>query len=216
MKKIILSVTILAIAFSSTFMACRKENEYSCDEKANSYAAQHKETNQSISRDSLVQLERSTQFAVWRSLSSENKKRIFNEKIDLVISTENLSTAEVTHLNSLKNYYVADLYDSTEKPFLVTWENYAKNTLGWDNNKLTLLVGIWSTPNELVKAAERGGNPAPLPKCSCAWDAGCAGFGDCAVRGGCIGKIGCGLIGTSNCDGTCPEDVRPTGSGSTY
>ena len=113
MKKIILSVTILAIAFSSTFMACRKENEYSCDEKANSYAAQHKETNQSISRDSLVQLERSTQFAVWRSLSSENKKRIFNEKIDLVISTENLSTAEVTHLNSLKNYYVADLYDST-------------------------------------------------------------------------------------------------------
>lgn len=94
---------------------------------------------QNISRDSLVQLDKQLQFAVFRSLTPENKKRIFNEKIDLLLATEDLTIEEEQHLILLRNYYDEEIYEREEgvtHAFLENWESYARLDLNWDDERL--------------------------------------------------------------------------------
>jgi hypothetical protein len=203
---------LTTIAAFVIFFSCRKdEPKFSCDEKAHQYALMHQETNQTISRDSLIKLDRGLQFAVFRSLSAQNKKRIFNEKIDILLVTLDLKEGERTHLLALKNYFDADMYGHNEAtPFVKEWELQAKNTLGWTQNMIQGMVGTWATPEELKAMAARipvntVQNKNLSPVCTCNYDVACSSFGDC--KGGCLKSWdGCGIAGMFTCTGSCPED----------
>ena len=123
------------------FLSCNKKDQpkYSCDEEAHKYAVMYQATNQSISRDSLVKLERGLQFAVFRSLTPANKKRIYNEKIDLILATTDLTSAEREHLQAAKDYDDLSMYEADDNepiPFLEEWEATAKTALGWTDNMI--------------------------------------------------------------------------------
>lgn len=216
MNKIKISFIVAIVGTMTIFSACtKKEPKYSCDEKAHQYAKTHIAANQFITRDSLVKLERGLQFAVFRSLTPENKKRIYNEKIDLLLKTLSLSESEKRHLQSLKDYFETDMYDyGTEPPFLVTWKAKANNTLGWTDNMIQGMVGTWATPEELITMAGIGVLTKKGNDCTCNYDISCAGLGDC--RGPDCSKTqgGCGITGTANCEGNCPEDRIKPGSSS--
>lgn len=214
MKRLtLLLILMVAAGVTFYFTSCKKDPKYSCDEKAHKYAAMHLDASQSIKRDSLVKLERGLQFAVFRSLSPENKKRIFNEKIDILLSTLDLKESERTHLLALKNYFEPNIYGNNEEtPFLQQWELKAKNTLGWTDNMIQGMVGTWATPQELVTMAGFHNMESAVGACTCSYNAGCAWFGDC--KGGCIETWdGCGITGWSKCTGDCPNDRTGISSG---
>jgi len=162
----------------------------------------------------LVKLDRGLQFAVFRSLSPQNKKRIYNEKIDLLLRTLSLSEDEQAHLKVLRDYFEEDMYEyGTEPPFLVAWMAKARNTLHWTDNMIQGMAGTWATPEELVATAGISVLSKKGDDCTCKYDIGCAAFGDC--RGGCKEtQGGCGIASTANCTGNCPEDRIKPGSGS--
>lgn len=220
MKEIRLMASLLLLTIFVSLASCNKGEalKYSCDERAHEYAVMNLEANQEITRDDLVKLERSFQFAVFRSLTPANKKRIFNEKIDLLLTTVNLTTAEKEHLELLKNYNDLSMYESdgAEIPFLVQWEATARTVLGWSDNVIQGMVGTWATPQELITMAGQAINLQVAGKgdCTCLYDMGCAGFGDCKSGSCKTSSGGCGIIGTANCKGNCPEDrIGPSGGG---
>lgn len=215
MNKAKIIVSLMAIIGLAVLYSCTKDkgSRLSCDEKAHKYAVIHQATNQSIGRDSLVKLERGLQFAVFRSLTPQNKKRIYNEKIDLLLATLTLNDNERTHLIALKNFNDLSMYESDdeETPFLTQWELTAKNTLGWTDNMIQGMVGTWATPQELIAMAGQYDKKEKDEDCTCNYDISCAAIGDC--KGGTCDKTqgGCGLVGKMPCTGNCPEDrIKPS------
>jgi hypothetical protein len=125
-----------------------------------------------------------------------------------------LKDNEREHLITLKDYFEPAMYESGEgTPFLKRWETTAKATLGWTDNMIQGMVGTWATPEELKVMAGRSYNMEIKngSACTCKYDIGCAAVGDC--KGGCTMTAGgCGITGTANCTGNCPEDrIKPTG-----
>ena len=205
MKKLSILITSFFLLF--LLFACNKskENLYSCNDLTEEYVQISLTGNQSISRDSLALLPVDTQFAIFRTLTSGNKYRIFQEKIIKLIDEETLTVDEVAHLQSLHDYENFDIYttssDSSADSFLVAWEDFARNDLNWDDQKVFIFVETWLSPNEFDGFAGTAQND-----CNCLYSLGCPGWGHCTYGTNCNipPKGGCGIMGTSNCKGRCP------------
>lgn len=149
-------VNMLLVIFF-LFTACNKDSSriYSCDPRAQEYALINLEVNQDISRDSLANLPFEFQTAVFRSLTSENKLRIFREKIDLVLrDVHELNDSEIDALLDLRNNAPEEIYgkfdEDSQHPFLEAWENSIRNELGWNDTAISIYVASWNTPMELM------------------------------------------------------------------
>ena len=207
--RLVAITTLLFGILAFTIGSCKKEMKYSCDPKAENYAIENMEANQSISRDSLVKLPRIFQFAVFNSLSSANKKRIFNEKIDILLAADSFDIEEKAALLNAKNYSNLEFYNSPDTltdTFLINWQQHAVTVFGWSQDKIQRVLGTWMTGPEIELAAAIYDMADKAFSCSCLYDAGCAGFGDCNRSVSCEKVLGCGLFGSSYCYGTCPED----------
>jgi hypothetical protein len=219
MKRLTL-LLILTVAAGITFYftSCTKDKVYSCDKNLNQYAIQFQDANQSISRENLAKLGIDTQFAIFNSLTSENKTRIFTEKIETLLADESITQADKEHLLKLKNYISPKLYeqdDKIEDPFLKSWQATAFKTLQWDRLKMFLYIETWLTKEEYTLIADVkkkyttiGQSPytdgGSGNSCVCNSRFACSfGFSDC-VTGGCTTTTdGCGIIGSNPCEGTC-------------
>ena len=208
MKKVKILIATKILIFS-LLLGCKKnEVKYSCNPKSHHYALVNLSGNQTISRDSLIRLEKDIQFAVWRSMTTENKKRIFDEKIEKVMADEPLTTLESDFLLTIRNYYQVDMYENPDTTLFNSWEQYAIDTLGWTMNRITAYVGMWATLEEINRELEPGQLPngSTDPDCHCRYDIACSwAYGGCVDTKTCQIKRGCGLLGTSDCKGLCDE-----------
>lgn len=125
-----------------------------------------------------------------------------------------LTEDEIIHLEQLKNYDNLNVYNfdgAVPDSFLVAWEYYAFDNLGWNEEKFETYVGTWMTVGEINSFEPDYTQPISSEQnCTCRSRFGCFGFGSCD-EGGCTipPKGGCGILGTANCIGTCPEDIQP-------
>ncbi|MFT4062002.1 MAG: bacteriocin fulvocin C-related protein [Edaphocola sp.] len=189
--------------------SCKKDPVFSCDEQLNDYAVSTMSEHQAISRDSLAKLGIDTQFAIFNSLSSFNKARIFHEKIDLLISIDSIATDDKVHLSSLNDYLTPAIYnDETLDSFCVNWKSVAFNNLSWDSLKMFTYVETWLSPVEIerytlsVVLPEGGGGSGQACKCNSRFACN-LGLTSC-VTGGCTQTTtGCGFLGDNPCGGIC-------------
>ena len=192
--------------------------QFSCNEKANQYALTNIATNQSISRDSLAKLPYEYQFAVFESLSAQNKHRIFKEKIDHVLSLKNLDNREVAALERLKALDPNEIYNlDQEEPadILWEWEQYVRKELAWSDQTIFEKVGTWLTTEEMQVMASVYSPSEAAGTCTCQSDWSCIWSGSsCNYNAGCnVTQSGCGILGGAKCKGNCgswPLSPGPT------
>lgn len=189
-------------------ISCEKEKAYSCNEEANQYALINLNTNQNISRDSLAKLPYEYQFAVFESLTPENKHRIFKEKVDYVIKHNTLNAKEIAALEELKALNPVIVYNHPEEEpvaVIAQWEQKVKINLGWTDQIIFEHVGTWLTTAEMqtMAASYDMSNAKGACNCTSMWACIWSGSG-CNHNNGCKKtQSGCGIIGNSKCDGTC-------------
>ena len=115
----------------------------------NSWTISSKEFNQNISRDSLSLLPIRLQYAYFRSLSNENKLRIYKEKIKLIIENYNLSQPEKEHLISLSKFFKPEYYEENYANFVESyynnWKNIAMHNFNWQLDKIISNSDIFIT-----------------------------------------------------------------------
>ena len=213
LKVIALSVLAFITIASTVFVSCQKQQEiYSCNPEVNSKVTKMRLANQSISRIELVQNDIEEQFGIFRSLTNENKKRIFIEKVDFMILNYNLNENEKTHLNKLKTEFLPSFYDEDNAAYLSyenDWVSYAKSQLGWNDQKLMQYLDTWLTDNDVAAKPNIGGGSSGggnTPDCNCLSDKYCdfftSGQMECNNKN-CNTKGGCGFFGGKTCIGRC-------------
>ncbi len=200
----------LLLSLSASFLmmlSCNKKETptYSCDAVVNTFVISHIDSIQTISRDSLVTLSLPMQYGIFRALTPENKIRIYSEKIVELLSTIDPSVGgDYQHLENLVNLLNPSIYLDTILPnTLLVWQAYAKDSLGWSDQKMFAYVETWLMPDEFL-GADRF---VASQDCDCLYDAGC--IGDCkSEKCNSPTKGGCGLAGTSNCTKICSETIK--------
>lgn len=224
MKKIrvfVLSATAFVIVVCSVFVSCQKEVKYSCDEKIDQKVKKNRSSNQSITRYELAHLEDlDYQMGVFLSLTPENKVRIFNEKVIAEQNNPHLNTNEKAILYQMITYLQPAHYTTLNNEFKIfshEREIILRNIHGWDNAKVYIFTNSWLLESEIIdyiamkaSGGSHGGGGANPPKsndCTCYYGYYCwikgGGSGSC-VTGSCNKPNGgCGIFGTTNCDGKC-------------
>jgi hypothetical protein len=223
-KLVILSMILVTSIFTMTTMISCNKNEpvYSCDEKIDQKVKENRDGNQNITRYELAHLEDlDYQMGVFLSLTSENKVRIFNEKITSEQNNTHLNSNEKAILNQMIAYLVPDHYTTLNaefQDFSHSKETILRNTYGWDDAKVFIFSNSWMLESEILdyiamKASGGGGHGGGgvggvgTNSCTCYYGYYCwikgGGSGTC-VTGNCTKPNGgCGVFGTTNCDGKC-------------
>lgn len=150
-KTLILSLIAITLLLSS----CKKEQiVYSCDDEVNTFVVSNIDSIQSISRDSLATLPLPMQNGIFRGLTPENKVRIYSEKIVELLSTIDPSVGgDYQHLENLVNLLNPSIYLDTILPnTLLVWQAYAKDSLGWSDQKMFAYVETWLMPDEFFRS----------------------------------------------------------------
>lgn len=208
MRKIILAAIIACLGFTTVLISCQKEEKkYSCNEEANQYASINLNVNQSISRENLAKLDYEYQFAVFESLTPENKHRIFKEKVDYILSHKSFNSQETAALNQLKELTPSIIYGNGGEPAEVIkqWKQDAKINLGWSDQYIFENVGTWLTAEELQIMAGVYTSSNAKGSCTCQSDWACLWSGSgCNYKAGCnVTETGCGILGGAKCKGNC-------------
>lgn len=190
------------------------QNKYSGNNAINNYVTSTKESNQNISRAMLAKMPIDYQRPIFRSLSNENKLRIFVEKINLLINTENLNQQEIDHLKSILTFMKPEYYDreysNLLNSFSENWRITASNNLNWSKEKISIYVAsILNTKefNNIINGVNDFEEPGFAQDCSCCSTSDYCFFSSCG-RGACNGSLtGCGFLWGNVCDGLCGYDV---------
>ncbi len=225
LKVIALSVLAFVTIASMVFVSCQKEQEtFSCNTKINDKVIKNREANQNISRYDLAKLDDlDYQMGVFLSLSAENKVRIFNEKITAEQNNAHLNSGEKGILNEMISFLTPEHYTSLNSQF----QNFAylketelRNAFGWDDAKVYIFTNSWMLEKEIEKyisakqvagggsgGGTTGGGTTDVNGCTCFYSYYCwikgGGSGTCE-SGNCKRPPGgCGVFGSTNCDGKC-------------
>ena len=181
-----------------------------------------------ITRDKLVQLPRSMQFDIFRKLSNTNKLSIFSDKIKLIISSENLETAEIEHLTSVLKFFKPEYYNENYRKlvddFYVKWKDTAIKKFNWSLERILFYVEMWMTKQEnetswnlqnLIHSIPNSDYQvvpdAGKKSCECSYNIACPGAGNNCEKDNCNKKSGCGFFGHASCTGRCSNsDILPS------
>jgi hypothetical protein len=211
LKLIVLSAIVFVAIASMVFVGCQKQQEtFSCNTKINDKVIKNREANQNISRYQIATYDMDEQVAIFRSLTNENKLRIFNEKIKYTVDNYNLSIEDKAHLQFLMNNFVPEFYSDNNvqgQNFVDEWESKARNQLNWDDLKFVRFVGTLATDIEIAAKPNIGGGSGSDPDCNCNKDMYCdymtSGQQDCDKGKVCKTKGGCGVLWSKECKGRC-------------
>lgn len=209
MNKKILTLMAIICFFVASCSKKEKDVQYSCDPVINEWATANRTFNQEISRDSLAGYGLDSQVAIFRSLTSENKFRIFQEKLILLLADSSFTPAEKTHIQQGYAFMQVSYYDSPSdssviKSFYSNWANVGVANFGWTPEKIFFIAETWVTKPELTTLV--GTDPAPVNSdCSCRSDWYCGNWsGQTCDWGSCdVTTAGCGWFGSLNCRGKC-------------
>jgi len=216
MKKVFFSILL-----ASLFLAnCSKEDlEYSCDPKVNQWVVDNKLKYANISRPEFVQFNMREQIALYRSFTGKQKMKLWNEKINYLLTTQNLPDAEKESLLKLFKFAQPSHFDDAQgrvefNTFASQWEKDVRSQFGWDDRKIFLYTHTLMKIDEFnekvaqmaASAKTKSGSKlksaaAETGDCECYYSIYC--MTSSCVDGNCTQVSGCGIFGNSNCTGSC-------------
>ncbi|MBQ3250968.1 MAG: bacteriocin fulvocin C-related protein [Bacteroidales bacterium] len=206
------------LMFLVTLISCSKT--LSCDPLINEWAKANCDYYELASREEIISLPMSRQRAIYVGLSGERKVQLWREKAKMVIETGILTEDEKCLYQELFNYITPYHYETKQGSeellcFVVAWKERVLRQYNWDEMKLFYLTNIWMTEDEFYNAiladnlyTKSGGNAGINTKtCECIYSVYCStsGLGStCSTYPSCRqGTNSCGIVGSSNCTGTC-------------
>lgn len=214
---------LLCIFTLICFASCTKT--LSCDPAIDEWAKKNVEYYSMAPRDVIVSLPLSRQQAIYRGLPAERKVELWRAKMNLVRASGVLSREECEDYAKLFDFMQPYHYENEKgrkelNIYAEQWKEIMVVRHSWTEEKLIELSHIWMTKNEFSNAllsdniVTKGGN---LPEtdtgvggeviCNCIYSIYCktSGLGSiCDDTPMCkAGDEGCGIVGTSNCTGTC-------------
>ena len=219
MKKILPLFLVLLLA------SCQKdEPKLSCTKEIDDWAKETVETMNQFDRGEIVSLPLSRQRAIYRGLSADAKCALWQAKLSLVREDKSLSTIEVAKLEDLYRHLSPNLYqdENIRESFIVYAEKWRDRMIkdhGWNDDKIFFYVCTWMSHTEfqesvlLDKISEEIMSKGPIipgtdqkKDCNCHYSYYCvsSGLGSTCDSGyPCNLAPGCGILGTSSCDGFC-------------
>jgi len=210
----ILFISIVTFIY---FSSCSKNNKdvFSCDPGINDFVHQNIYRLGGINRADLASYSTlDSQIAIFRALSNDRKISIYTEKINLIMNSDSLTSAEKNHLQSMIDFmkpeYFDENYNHVVDSFEVQWQNYARTQFNWDNKKIFLYSQTWLTETEIMNLARPNIPPNTTPNCNCLSDWACSlATQECNKGVSCNISGGCGFWGTMKCKGRCNIGGNP-------
>lgn len=200
-------------------MSCVKT--LSCDSVVDEWAKENLGYYSTASRNEIVLLPLSRQQAIYRGLSAERKFELWQIKKDLVYKSGVLSDEEYEDYVKLFNFMQPVHYEDEKGVKLLNayaekWMETMVTKHFWGDDQLFEFSHIWMTKEEftnavlsdniLTKSVSLPGLEAEVI-CNCIYSIYCktSGLGSiCHDSPSCkSGDEECGIVGTSNCTGTC-------------
>ncbi len=214
MKKLSILLASILLAVS-----CQKiEPQYSCDPIINQYVVENIEELSLIDVNELSSYDYLLQKAVFNSWNFEKKRSAWLDKLNYILSNEDLNSNEIDHINKLIDYIQPDFFSDEFiqqnskyiSQFKDEWIEYAYNELGWSKQYIAFITYRlylnWAQfEDELLMLSIRSESVSPDPggNCDCnVADDFCGVTNDCLSSGCTIGG-GCGWIWSEQCDGNC-------------
>lgn len=208
------SIFILFVLF--TICAC-SQVKLSCNEEIDRWAKEHITEYECAPRDSMVVLPYSHQRALFNGLSPEKKCELWLIKKDEIMTSEDYSSQEKVSINELFDSLSPKTYTSkTAKneflSFASCWEEKMRSVFNWDDERLFFTVCTWMNKVEFFESVRidelltTKGNGDVNNDCNCRYDIYCSSriSGEiCDHDSNCDEVGGCGVFGTSSCNGVC-------------
>jgi len=212
---------LIAAIFALFFASCQKEEnlQYSCNPDVNQWVIENKSEYANISRVDFSQLDINNQLGLYRSFESNQKIKLWKEKLEYLTTSVKLTKTEKKYLLELYNFIKPEHFDNIESKqefhdYAAKWEKEARATLNWGDKEIFLYTHTLMTESEFNIAIERRANKQKndheiseidtKPDCECYYSIYCGLDGYCDEKIECVsGKGGCGIFGNSNCTGMC-------------
>lgn len=226
-----LNYLLLFFVFSLVLLGCNKSKErFSCDDEVHEWTSEHIKALGELNRAELATLPLIYQRAAFRSFSPEKKCKIWQEKIDLVL-TEEWNNDEFIVITELKKKLKPELYYSenleSTRVYFNKWADRAYK-IGMDS--LTVIVNfahiatleeielLINSPESIDYSWLEDGSglkvPDPPPPiygndCDCEWDISCSliSMGSCDNSMCDETTTGCGYGWSSPCENVCTDDL---------
>lgn len=200
------------------FLICSCATEkLSCNKNINKWAKENVSYYQNSSRDELVSLPWSAQQAIFNGLSSEKKVELWLIKKDYLLKSDSYSTEEKEEIINLFNHLKPEVYNNKRAKeeynrFVDIWEAKMRTEFDWDDETLFFAVCTWMTRDEFIASTGYDdvfvtkGNGDHNLNCNCRYTIYCEGrlHGSLCDHGSMCEEVGgCGVTGTSACNGVC-------------
>ena len=211
--------TLKLIITGLIMVSCSTKPELSCDPIVNMWAKENIAKYENASRETIIELPISRQRAIYNGLSSQKKVDLWKSKQLLVKESNCLSETEYNDYSILFDYLKPEHYDSMDRrkeliEFANRWSMLMRSKHGWDDEKIIVYSHIWMTLEEFTIAVLSDRNfetksitPGfdQIKNCECIYSAYCqlSAGGKICSESNCNRVEGCGILGTSTCDGVC-------------
>jgi hypothetical protein len=200
------------------FSCGQYELEFSCDPVINSYVSENREELSQITVEELVSYEPELQRAVFNSWDYRKKRSAWIDKLRFILSIENLTKAEIGHIQNLINHIEEDYFldeniqhnMEARSQFASSWISYATKDLGWSKQYIAFIVYRLHTNQSQFEAefsdlTSLGATATTNSEgsCDCNVSADFCSTSNCLSSGCTAGSSGCGWLWSMPCDGNC-------------
>lgn len=217
MKKLI--ICFLGIFFLA---GCSQEEAcYSCDENVDAYVKENLEAIQQMNRADIIKYPNEMQRAMYRSLSAEKKKEIWQDKF-LQLNSLDLSDGERELMKKFQEFvntanFSVGITDK-ERTYLESLREEGFTKFGWTQRFVVSAFGYLENVDRNGIIVKRDLDDVPVftdpntkPDCDCRWGFTCLD-GPCDERPkSCIldddDDYGCGWFLVQKCTGVCRPDL---------
>jgi len=216
MKKTILFVCILQFFL----VGCNQEEVcYSCDESVDAFVKENLKVIQQMNRADIINYSKEKQRGIYRALSAEKKKEIWQDKFAQIYSLD-LSGGERELMNQFEEFVnktdFSNAITQKEKDYLNSLREIGIQNFGWTQRFIVSVFGYLENIDRSGIIIARDINidpvftdPDPKEDCDCRWGFACLD-GPCDERPKSCKKdddSGCGWFWLESCTGLCRPDL---------
>lgn len=211
---------IIIVCFLGMFFlaSCNQEEVcYSCDENVDAFVKENLKAIQQMNRADIIKYSNEKQRGIYRALSAEKKKEIWQDKFAQIYSLD-LNDGERELMNKFQEFVDNTDFNATiktkEKEYLNSLREEAIQKFGWTQRFIVSAFGYLENIDRtgIIDARDFGDVPVftdpDKPKCDCDWGFGCLD-GPCDKRkDSCnITQTDCGWWWSDSCVGVCRPDL---------
>ncbi len=209
-------VALAVISMTISFVGCKKETlKYSCDKEINAWAVENENKFHNVTRQQLVALPFDLQLAAFRTLTPEEKSRLWQDKLNTIYDDWDVTTRSI--IDKLEQHVAPHLYEKESKADIDTLAlEKIKAELLARMDSVDFLINFCILPTEqeldiLINSPELA---------DCSWISIPDNINDKAAPGSgltglntcnCNSSLFCTLINQGTCKGGCNLDDQSAG-----